>query len=213
MQKKHSVLIVDDHKFLITGVSQLLSATSLYDVVEEHVCDGLQVYSVCGRIQPDIVVLDLGLPGMDGIDVIHQLKRRWPKIIVIVLTADTTEYRAIEARRAGASGYVLKKSPQHILLSALQKAVVGQVLIDPSLNQSQVEGADLFLADSRSLTTRERQTLKLISEGNRNRDISEKLYISIKTVETHRLNLMRKLNAHCVADLVNWATRLGLSSN
>lgn len=214
LKKKHKVLIVEDHNFLSFGVSHLLTSTKQYDVSEEHIGDGLEVYSACGRLQPDIIILDLGLPGMDGIDVIHQIKKRWPDIIIVVLTANTTEHRATEAFKAGASGYVLKKSPQSELLSTLKMAISGKVCFDQALNHSQLLNVEKNPAsDGQTLTTRERQTLKLIAEGNRNRDISEKLYISIKTVETHRLNLMRKLNAHCIADLVNWATRLGVVSN
>lgn len=211
-KKKYRVLIADDHAFSGSGVASLLASTSKYDVQEELVTDGLLVYSACGRAQPHVLILDLGLPGMDGIDVIVQIKKRWPDIIIVVLTANTLEHRAREALNAGASGYVLKRSPQSTLLSTLEMAVAGKVSVDAALDHAQVFNThNLSAVDSLSLTTRERQTLKLIAEGNRNRDISEKLSISIKTVETHRLNLMRKLNAHCIADLVNWATRLGLA--
>ncbi|HBO5142464.1 TPA: two component system response regulator [Pseudomonas aeruginosa] len=213
MQRKYSVIIVDDHRFLSDGVAHLLSSTSLYNVEKEHISDGLQVYSACGRAQPDIVILDLGLPGMDGIDIIYHLKRRWPDLLIIVLTADTTEHRATEAHKAGASGYVLKQSPQHVLLSTIQKVVAGQICFDPSLSLFKSQDIDPSHSPvNHQLTMRERQILKLIAEGNRNRDISEKLHISIKTVETHRLNLMRKLDAHCVADLVSWANRLRITT-
>lgn len=212
IKNKYKVLIADDHAFSSSGVASLLASTSKYDVWDEPVSDGLQVYSACGRAQPDLLILDLGLPGMDGVDIIVQIKKRWPHIVVVVLTANTLEHRAREALNAGASGYVLKRSPQSTLLSALELAIAGKISVDATLDQAQVFNTQRLTAvDSLSLTTRERQTLKLIAEGNRNRDISEKLSISIKTVETHRLNLMRKLNAHCIADLVNWAARLGLA--
>ncbi|NWD65969.1 two component system response regulator [Pseudomonas sp. IPO3774] len=213
-KEQYKVLIVDDHIFSSSGVSQLLSSTSKYEVSEERINDGLQVYAACGRIQPDIIILDLGLPGMDGIDIIHQIKKRWPEIIFVVLTANTHEHRATEARKAGASGYVLKKSPQSALLSTLEIAISGKICFDQNLNHAQIFDINKEpILENQSLTARERQTLKLIAEGNRNRDIAEKLSISIKTVETHRLNLMRKLNAHCIADLVNLATRIGLTSD
>lgn len=209
---KYKVLIADDHAFSSRGVASLLASTSKYEVSEEYVSDGLQVYSTCGRIQPHILILDLGLPGMDGVDIINQVKKRSPEIIVVVLTANTLEHRAREALNAGASGYVLKKSPQSTLLSTLEMAIAGKTSFDAALDHAQIfKPHKASAVDNASLTTRERQTLKLIAEGNRNRDISEKLSISIKTVETHRLNLMRKLNAHCIADLVNWAARLGLA--
>jgi len=212
--KKYKVLIVDDHVFSSSGVSQLLSSTSKYEVLEDRIDDGLKVYAACGRTKPEIIILDLGLPGMDGIDIIRQIKKRWPETIIVVLTANTHEHRATEARKAGASGYVLKTSPQNALLATLEIAISGKICFDKNLNLSQIFDINNEpILENQSLTTRERQTLKLIAEGNRNREIAEKLKISIKTVETHRLNLMRKLNAHCIADLVNLATRIGLTSD
>ncbi|MDM5065379.1 two component system response regulator [Aeromonas salmonicida] len=204
------IVLVEDHALLSAGIRHFLTQVPGYEIVGE-VADGLQAYAMCLELQPDIVLLDLGLPGMDGIDVIHRLKQRWPSLIVVVLTADNAEYRAQTALGVGASGYILKKSPQHTLLAALKAVSAGQVYLDPELNQTQiVESADEL--ESARLTMRERQVLKLIAEGRRNRDIAELLTINIKTVETHRLNLMRKLNVHNVAQLTNLAFRLGIHS-
>lgn len=202
------ILIVEDHPLLIYGIKILLSAMPIYEVVGEIV-DGLNVYAACQELNPDLVLLDLGLPGMDGIDVIRKLKRRRPEMIIVVITADASEHRARDAFAAGAQAYILKKSSQQILLAGLQTAIAGQVFLDPALNLAHVTSAP-NVGGLTNLTTRERQILKLIAEGDRNRDIAEKLSITIKTVETHRLNLMRKLDAHNIADLVNWACRLGI---
>ncbi|AVO60250.1 two component system response regulator [Pseudomonas chlororaphis] len=202
------ILIVEDHYLLIYGIKILLSAMPGYEVVGEIV-DGLNVYAACQELKPDVVLLDLGLPGMDGIDVIRQLKRRRPELTIVVVTADASEHRARDALAAGALAYILKKSSQQVLLAGLQTAIAGQVFLDPALNLAHVTSAP-NVGGQGNLTTRERQILKLIAEGDRNRDISEKLSITIKTVETHRLNLMRKLDAHNIADLVNWACRLGI---
>ncbi len=202
------ILIVEDHYLLIYGIKALLSRMLGYEVVGE-IDDGLNVYAACQQLNPDIVLMDLNLPGMDGIDVIRQLKRRRPELIIVVITADASEHRARDALAAGACGYILKKSSQQTLLAGLQTALAGKVFLDPTLNQAHVTGAP-NAASLGVLTMRERQILKLIAEGSRNRDISEKLTITIKTVETHRLNLMRKLDAHNIADLVNWACRLGI---
>ena len=208
MLVKQRILIVEDHYLLICGIKNLLSAIPAYEVVGE-IIDGLTVYAACQQLNPDIVLLDLGLPGMDGIDVIRQLKRRRAELIIVVLTADASEHRARDAIAAGALGYILKRSSQQTLLGGLQTAIAGQAFIDPSLNLAQVNSRP-NVGGLTNLTTRERQILKLIAEGYRNRDIAEKLSITIKTVETHRLNLMRKLDAHNIADLVNWAYRLGI---
>lgn len=202
------ILIVEDHQILIYGIKKLLSTVAGYHVVGD-ISDGLEVYRACLKLAPDLVLIDLGLPGMDGIDIIRQLKRRTPELTIVVITADTSEHRAHDALAAGALGYILKKSSQQILLAGLQTALAGKVYLDPELNQAQV--TRMHTPDGPSkLTLRENQVLKLIAEGARNRDIAEQLRISIKTVETHRLNLMRKLDAHNVAELVNWAWRLGI---
>ncbi|MCX8565589.1 MAG: two component transcriptional regulator, LuxR family [Glomeribacter sp. 1016415] len=202
------ILIVEDHSLLSEGIKNLLSAAAEYQVVGE-VNNGLEAYRACQQWQPDIVLTDLGLPGMNGIDVIRQLKSRWPELVIIVVTADHAEHRAREALAAGALGYVLKQSPQQILLAALQTTLLGKPFLDPALSKTII--TEQPTVDGRmALTPRERQILKLIAEGARNQDIADKLSITVKTVETHRLHLMRKLNAHRVADLVNWAIRLGI---
>lgn len=207
--KQQRILIVEDHSILIFGIKKLLSTVPNYEIVGE-VNNGLDVYTACQELKPDVVLLDLGLPGMDGIDVIRQLKRRHPEMAIVVFTADTSEYRARDALKEGALAYILKKSSQQILLAGIQTVLAGKTFIDPSLCHAQINSSVTSLNGSSILTMRERQILKLIAEGGRNRDISEKLTISIKTVETHRLHLMRKLDAHNIAELVNWASRLGI---
>ncbi|WP_369309379.1 two component system response regulator [Providencia rettgeri] len=206
---KKKVLLVEDHVLLSAGIKHFLSYLPEYEVIGE-VTNGLQVYETCQKLMPDIIILDLGLPGMDGIDVICRLKQRWHELRVIVLTADCVEHRACSAINAGAMGYVLKNSSQQTLLSALQSVVfMDRVFIDPQLSEAQI----LELPQTKEpvrLTMRERQILKLISEERRNRDIAEDLKITIKTVETHRLNLMRKLGTHSSVGLVKWAYRLGI---
>ncbi|QGY32122.1 two component system response regulator [Pantoea cypripedii] len=202
------ILLIEDHSFLSDGIKLLLSSLPDYQVVGA-VADGLEAYAACQRLTPDIALVDLGLPGMSGNEVIRQLKQRWPEMIIIVLTAESAEHRARAALEAGAIAYILKKSSQQILLTALQMAALGRTFLDPALNQQQITEAP-SPEGQQKLTTRERQILKLIAEGNRNRDIAEKLIITIKTVETHRLNLMRKLQAHSAVELTNWAMRLGV---
>jgi two-component system secretion response regulator SsrB len=202
------ILVVEDHPLVRLGLKSLLDASPLLSVVDE-ISNGLEVYAACQRLDPDIVLLDLGLPGMNGLDVIHHLRRRWPDLGILVVTAETTEQRASAALAAGANGYLLKISPKQILLDAIWKVWRGDKVIDPALKAEQVT-TKAAPYGAVALTPRERQLLKLISEGCRNRDIAEKLTITIKTVETHRLSLMRKLDAHNAAELANWAHRLGL---
>lgn len=203
------VLIVEDHSLLIDGIKSLLLPFGCEIVAE--IKNGLDVYAACQTHHPHLVLIDLGLPGMDGIDVIQQLNHRWPELVILVITATSEEHKAAYAFSAGAHGYVLKKSSQQTLLTAIKTVLAGHRFIDPNLDQVEISPSFKSNRGQESpLTTRERQVLKLIAEGHRNRDISEKLSISLKTVETHRLNLMRKLDSHNVAGLTNWARRLGL---
>lgn len=205
---KLRVMIVEDHALLIDGLCNLLANQPRYEFVGA-VSDGLQVYAACQRLMPDMILLDLGLPGMDGVDVIHQLRKRWEHLRIVVVTASMEEHRGKAALAAGALAYVLKQSPQQVLLAALQYAALGKTYLDPSLKLETIGAASAPLGET-PLTLRERQVLKLVAEGKRNREVAELLAISLKTVETHRLNLMRKLDAHNSAELSNWARRLGL---
>lgn len=204
------ILIVEDHTLLIEGIRSLLNNQPRYNVVGV-VSDGLAVYQACQYLAPDMILLDLGLPGMDGVDVILQLQQRKMDVRIVVVTASTETRRCHTALTAGALACVLKQSSQQVLLAALQHAALGRSYVDPALKLETLVAAEhtSSLGDA-PLTRRERQTLKLVAEGRRNREIAECLSISLKTVETHRLNLMRKLDAHNAAELSNWARRLGI---
>ncbi|MEX3956740.1 two component system response regulator [Trinickia sp. EG282A] len=212
MLKTHRLLIVDDHLLLRDGIKHALNAEPSYRVVGEA-ADGLEVCAACHVLQPDIVIIDLALPGMNGIEVIRQLKRRWPGMYIVVLTADGTEARAREALDAGANGFVRKEGSKNALLAALATTLRGGRYLDPALDRTQIDSGSSDSTIRSTLTSRERQVLQLVAEGARNRDIADRLSISIKTVETHRLNLMRKLDAHNAVELANWAYRLGLRAS
>lgn len=207
----YKILLVDDHELIINGIINLLEPYPRFKIVA-HIDDGLAVYNQCRIHEPDILVLDLGLPGINGLDLIPQLRSRWPQMSILAYTAHTEEYMAIRTLAAGALGYVLKNSRQQILLAALQTVAVNKCYVDPALNRDMIHTALSMEADNQELLTpRERQILKLIADGNTNRLIAEQLCISVKTVETHRLNIMRKLNVHKVTELLNCSRRLGLT--
>nr|AFH88795.1 putative two-component response regulator [Candidatus Sodalis melophagi] len=208
----YKILLVDDHELIINGIINLLEPYPRFKIVA-HIDDGLAVYNQCRIHEPDILVLDLGLPGINGLDLIPQLRSRWPQMSILAYTAHTEEYMAIRTLAAGALGYVLKNSRQQILLAALQTVAVNKCYVDPALNRDMIHTALSMEADNQELLTpRERQILKLIADGNTNRLIAEQLCISVKTVETHRLNIMRKLNVHKVTELLNCSRRLGLTN-
>lgn len=166
-----NILIVEDHALLADGIRNLLDSQPRYRVVGA-VSNGLAVYEACQRLSPDLVLLDLGLPGMDGVDVIRQLRRRWSDMRIVVVTASSEARRGSEALAAGALAYVLKQSPQQTLLAAMQHASLGKTFVDPALRlDSLVASSDM--AQEPPLTLRERQILKLVAEGKRNRDIAE----------------------------------------
>jgi two-component system secretion response regulator SsrB len=208
MRKK--LLLVDDHELIINGIRSLLSPYGNYHIVG-HTDNGLSVAHLCRETMPDMVILDLGLPGMEGQDVITQLQRRWPAIRIVVHTSRQAEHLAARVLRLGAAGFVSKLSPAQRLLEAIETVAAGKRYIDPGLDHNRVcqlieETGDYAL----SLTLRERQVLKQIAEGAGNQAIAVTLSISPKTVETHRLNIMRKLDVHKAIDLVRWSHRLGL---
>lgn len=207
----HRILLVDDHELIFNGIINLLSPYPRFQVVA-HIDDGLEVYKACRIHDPDIVVLDLGLPGINGMDLIPQLCRRLPQMAILAYTAYMEERMAIRTLSAGALGYALKNSSPQVLLAALQSVAVKKCYIDPALNREAINTALRVKNDSTEiLTLRERQVLKLIAEGFTNRLIGNRLCISVKTVETHRLNVMRKLNVHKVTELLSCARRLGLT--
>lgn len=209
---EHKILLVDDHELIINGIIHLLAPYPRFQVVA-HTDDGLAVYQACRIHQPDMVILDLGLPGINGLNLIPQLCQRWPEIRILAYTAHAEEHTAIRTLQAGALGYVLKNSRQQVLLAAIQMVALNKRYLDPSLKHEAIQTALNSTGEqSELLTLRERQILQLIAEGNTNRRIGQQLCISIKTVETHRLNLMRKLSVHKVAELLNCSRRLGLTN-
>ncbi|MBY4897897.1 two component system response regulator [Cupriavidus sp. AU9028] len=208
------VVLVDDHTVMREGLRALLGKDPSVDVIGEA-ADGHAAVQACLRLRPDVVLMDLQLPSLDGVDAIATIRRRWPDIRVVVLAGLHSETRAAAALRAGAHAYVLKRSSLDQLMAALRAARINQPYLDPAMNVGQIDAMRRAAnegGESRAagLTPRERQILKLVAEGLTNRQVADRLTISLKTVETHRMNLMRKLDAHNAAALSQWARRLGL---
>lgn len=210
------VVLVDDHAVMREGLKSLLTrADPTVDIVGEA-SDGHGAVHACLQFHPDLILMDLQLRSLDGVDAIATIRRRWPGIRVVVLAGLHSENRAAAALRAGAHAYVLKRSNLEKLMAALHAVRQDMAYLDPDIDLEQVdamrrtEGDDGSHVAAAGLTPRERQILKLVAEGHTNRRVAERLSISLKTVETHRMNLMRKLDAHNVADLSKWARRLGL---
>src|SRR5436305_13225725 len=212
---KIRILLADDHTILRAGLKMMLNAQPDIEVVGEAQ-DGRQAIQETQRLQPDIVLMDITMPDMNGIEATRQIKKCTPDVRVLILTMHEHDEYVFQALRAGASGYMLKEAADTELISALHIIQSGQFYLSP-MAQSVLVGDYLQRVrigeekDSySSLTEREREILKLIAEGYTNNQIAERLVISPKTVDTHRTHVMDKLNLHSRAELLKYAMRRGL---
>ncbi len=214
-KKPYRILIVDDHKILREGLKALLSSDPGLEVVGEA-DDGLAAIKCAEILSPDLVLMDLSMPRMNGLDAIKEIKRGKPKIKILVLTVHKTDEYIHETLRVGADGYVLKDADRSELVGAIKHVITGKRYLSPGISEKVIDG--YLLGSSRlktktvwdSLTQREREILKLIAEGYKNKEIADYLCISLKTVEKHRANLMKKLNIHNAAGLTAYAMEKGL---
>ncbi len=212
---KIRVLVVDDHTIVREGVHILLEAQSDIEVVGEA-ADGQEALVRARELQPEIALVDIAMPGLNGLELTRALKRDWPQINVIILTMYESDEYFFQVLDAGASGYVLKKAASGDLVAAIRAVHAGDVFLYPSVARRLVSD---YLARVKSgeeqnsydgLTPREREVLKLIAEGHTNQAIAEKLVISPSTVQTHRTRIMQRLNLHNRVELIQYAVRKGL---
>lgn len=216
--KKIKVLLADDHTIVRKGLRSLLEDDKDIEVVDEAE-DGREALEKAERLQPDVVVMDIAMPGLNGVEATRQIKKHFPEIKVLILSMHANEEYIFQTLRAGASAYLVKKAAPRDLISAIQAAKRGESFLSPSISRTVIEEyirkAEKTTEDEdpfEKLTDREREVLQLIAEGLSNRTIAKRLYISTKTVETHRAHLMEKLNTHSTADLTKYAIRKGLIS-
>lgn len=209
------VMLVDDHAIERQGVRSLLDAQPDIQVVAEA-GDGLEALPMVGQCHPDVIVTETIMPRMNGLELTGQLLRRYPDLRVLVLTRNDREDCVLRLVQAGANAYLLKTVDHSELLTAIRAVVRGDRVLQPAALEAVL---DDYLQRVREpstrrytaeLTAREREVLKLIAEGNTNQDIADLLCLSRKTVETHRSNIMDKLDMHKVTDLVKYAIRDGL---
>ncbi len=207
------VIVADDHAIVREGVHQLLSQQPDIEVVGEA-ADGAQVLDLARRLKPDLVLMDIGMPVMNGLEATRALKAEQPQTNVLVLTMQEGEDYFFRLLQAGASGYVLKGAGSAELLSAIRAVQQGGVYLNPTMTKKVLgdilKRPEQANAASDPLTPREREVLKLIAEGKTNREIADELVLSLSTVQTHRLHIMEKLNLHNRTELVKYAIRRGL---
>lgn len=206
------ILIADDHTIFRSGLKLLLTAGSDFEVVGEAHSGSLAV-QMAGELKPDIVLIDIAMPELNGIEATRQIKTRYPDINVLVLTMHRSDEYFFKALDAGASGYVLKGAETSELINALHAVARDEVFLYPSVARRLVEkyfeqtpGAHTGIS---KLTPREQEILQLLAEGYSNQEIAEKLVISPSTVHTHRTNLMEKLNLSKRFELVRYARQHG----
>ena len=209
------VLLADDHGIVRRGLRSLLESQSGIDVVGEA-ADGFEALRLSTELNPDILILDVAMPKMNGIDVAARLQKLERPPSVIVLSMHTDESYIIRALAAGARGYLLKDATDEDLLPAIRSVAAGKpffspavtaVLMEDYMRQLQARG----LSDSyHLLTDRERQVLQLLAEGRSNKEVATLLDVGVSTVETHRANLMQKLSLHNTAEIVLYAVRKGI---
>jgi DNA-binding NarL/FixJ family response regulator len=215
MEARFKIVIAEDHTILREGLNSLLSSQPDFEVVGEAE-DGRKAIQWAEKFKPDLILTDLSMPRMNGMEAIREIKRLSPKTKVLVLTVHKAEEYILATFRAGADGYALKDSTRQELVMAIRMVLAGKPYVSPGISdkviEGYLEGKKEFKLSSiwETLTSREREILKLIAEGYKNKDIAAQLYISVKTVERHRANLMEKLDLHNVQALTTLAIEKGL---
>ena len=209
-----TIVLADDHQVVRQGLRALLESDSRFRVVGET-GSGLEVARLVERLRPDVLVLDMMMPGLNGLEAARQVKRRSPNTHVIILSMHKDESYVIEALKNGASAYVLKDSSAEELIKAIDEAISGRRYLSPPLSESAIaayleKGAAGVSDPYPSLSSREREVLQLASQGYTNKAIGKRLYISPRTVEIHRANMMRKLDLHNQTELIRYAMKKGL---
>jgi two-component system response regulator NreC len=213
---KIKVLVADDHAILRSGLARLLDESDDIDVIGEA-ADGREAVQKSQELHPDIVLMDIGMPVMNGMEATKQIKKRNHDIKILILSVHDNEEYLFQAFQAGAAGYLLKKAADNELINAIQVVARGEYFLHPAVTKAVVDNYVERPKSGRphasgfdSLTEREREILKLVAEGYTFRDIAETLFISVKTVESHKANIMEKLNMHKRAELVHYAIRKGI---
>lgn len=202
------ILIADDHAVVRSGLRSLLSGDADLDVIGEAT-DGTEVMQLAGRLQPDLILLDITMPHESGIRIAKRLKEEHPGIKVLFLTMHEDEGLLHEALRTGAAGYVIKRAEESEILRAIHAASRGDIYVHPAMTrallQQPVTTEHRRSAPANPLTRREIDVLRLLAKGNTNRQIALHLALSMRTVENHRANLMGKLGVASRVELVNYA--------
>lgn len=207
------ILIVDDHTLVRAGFRSLLEKMDGCEVVAET-GDGREALRLVGQLKPDVVLMDVKMPGLNGLEATARISKDFPGVRVVILSMYTNEEYVLQALRAGAVGYLLKDAATVELQVAIQAAMRGEMYLSPSISKRVLQDYMQLVGGSGSmldaLTARQREVLQLIAEGRTMKEIAQLLHISVKTAEAHRTQLMERLDIHDVTGLVRFAIRVGL---
>jgi two-component system response regulator NreC len=208
------IILADDHQVVRKGLKALLSAEQDFSIIGEA-GDGLETVKLVEQLQPDILILDLMMSGINGLEVTRQLNKKCPKTGIVILSMHSNEAYVLEALRSGAKAYILKESPPEELVRAIHDVAAGRRYLSSPLSDRAIEAytqrTEVKPIDPYDqLTTREREILQLTAQGSTNNEIGSRLFISPRTVETHRTNLMRKLDLHSHTQLIQFAIQHGI---
>ncbi|MBN1188638.1 MAG: response regulator transcription factor [Dehalococcoidales bacterium] len=208
------IVLSDDHQVVRKGLKALLNAEPEFEIIGEA-GDGLDTVKLVEELKPDILVLDLMMPGINGLEVTRQLNKKSPGTGIVVLSMHSNEAYVLEALRSGARAYILKESPPEELVRAIREVSSGHRYLSAPLSERAIEAYTQKTETKPmdpfdQLTTRELEILQLAAQGSTNNDIAARLFISPRTVETHRTHLMRKLNLANHAQLIQFAIQHGI---
>lgn len=210
------IVLADDHRIIREGIRNLLEQEEDFAVVGEA-SDGHEVIRLNQDLRPDVLIMDITMPNLNGIDATRKIVRQNPETKIIALSMHSDHHFVAEMLQAGATAYLLKDCVSDELVKAIRLVCQGKTYLSPEIAsllvkdyRSQVQQTST--PKSETLSPREREVLQLLAEGNSTKNIAEKLYLSIKTIEAHRAQIMRKLDIHNVAELTKYAIREGLTS-
>lgn len=216
MDKRIRVLAVDDHAIVREGIRMVLETDPELQVVAD-VSSGEEAIKRVRELQPDVIVMDVAMPGLSGFETTQRIREAYPEVKILALTVHDSEAHIFQMLRAGAVGYVLKRAPATEVIEAVKAAYRGEAILHPSVAKllisdylTRVEKGGQETTSFDNLSKREREIVKLIAEGRTNKEIADLLFLSIKTVQAHRSNLMRKLGMHDRTELVKYAIRRGI---
>lgn len=209
------ILLADDHTVIRRGLRALLERQNGFAVVAEA-ADGREAVETAAAVGPDVAVIDIGMPNMNGIEAARRITEKRPETAVVILSMHADESYVLRALKSGARGYLLKDSPEDDLINAIRAVHNGKAFFSPEISKMLAEDymrqmRQRGVEDSYELLTRrEREILQMLGEGNSNKDVATKLNLSLHTVETHRGNVLEKLNLHSTAEMILYAVRKGI---